>query len=489
MRDIRDWVSLFAAIGHLSLAVTALRGGKRSAIARPIAALCFSLFGWNFATLAHHILGGDAFIVLDSVFTALSPPLLFDVVITFVGQKRRWRVARALTWLLFGALAIASLGGTVSKRMLLWLDEPSWAILFMTGWAPSILFELLVLARYLARTQDVREKARARIVLAAVAVGGSFSTSDVAGVATGIELPYLGAIGTLIAAGLIVTLVVRHDFFERSVSSRTGTYVTAMIGAFVALYLVAFRTFSGNLAAQAFATGVVTLLVVAVVRELAMTIAASRERTQRLTVLGRFSAQMAHDIKSPLAALLGAVQVLEGETDDAARKELLDLVADQAKRVAAIVDRYDRMGRIEPRKSIVRVNEIVRSAARARGIPDERIVLDSKNPECDADPDLLESAVENVVRNAAEATKERGEVRVETELGPTAIVVRVKDTGMGMDARQLERAFEDFYTTKPGGSGLGLAFTRRVMLAHGGDASITSERGVGTTVELRVPIS
>jgi signal transduction histidine kinase len=56
-----------------------------------------------------------------------------------------------------------------------------------------------------------------------------------------------------------------------------------------------------------------------------------------------------------------------------------------------------------------------------------------------------------------------------------------------MDARQRERAFEDFFTPKPEGSGLGLAFVRRVMLAHGGDVTLSSERGRGTTVELRLP--
>ena len=128
-------------------------------------------------------------------------------------------------------------------------------------------------------------------MLAAVAIGASFSTPDVAGAALQIELPYLGAIGTLIAAGLLATLVVRHDFIEKGVPARTGIYVVTMIGAFVTLYLVAFRAFAGSLAAQAFATAVVTALVVGVARELAMGLAQSRERTQRLTVLGRFSTQ------------------------------------------------------------------------------------------------------------------------------------------------------------------------------------------------------
>jgi signal transduction histidine kinase len=486
--DARYWISLLAAVGHLSLAFTAFFAGRRSTLGRPLAALCFALFGWNFATVAHHLLGGDAFNALDSFFSALSPPLLFEMIVRFVGQTRRYRAVRGLVWALFGALAIASLAALRSKEALAWLDEPSWAAWFLAGWLPSLVLQFVLLGRHLVKTSDIEEKSRTRIVLAATAIGAAFSTSDVAH-ALGLPLPYLGAIGTLVAAALLTTLAVRHSLFEQNVSARTTTYVLVMISAFVALYLVAFRAFAGSLGGQAFAAAIVTLLVAATARELASAVAESRERVQRLTVLGRFSAQMAHDIKGPLAALLGAVQVIEALGDDekskAQRKEFLGLVTDQAKRVTAIVDRYDRMGRIEPRKTTVRINEVVRAVAKAKGV--DRLELDSTDPECEADRDLFESAVENVVRNAIEAAEDAKRVRVASERKDGSVFVRVVDEGVGMDARQLERAFEDFFTTKPAGSGLGLPFVRRVLLAHGGDVSIASERGKGTTVELRLP--
>jgi two-component system sensor histidine kinase HydH len=63
----------------------------------------------------------------------------------------------------------------------------------------------------------------------------------------------------------------------------------------------------------------------------------------------------------------------------------------------------------------------------------------------------------------------------------------MEDTGEGMDARTRERAFDDFFTTKATGSGLGLAFVRRVVEAHGGEVSLTSREGHGTVVRLRLP--
>lgn len=487
-------MSLLAAIGHLSLAFTALVTARRSALSRPLAALCFVLFGWNFATLAHHVFGGDAFSALDAAFTALSPPLVLEVVLRFVGQGKRHRRARGMAWLVFGGLAASSLAGLVSPAALAWVDAPGWAGAFLVGWAPTMAFEIFLLVRHLREASDPAEKARTRIVLAALAVGATFSTSDVAH-GLGLPLPYLGSIGTLIAAGLLTTCAVRLGLFDRNVSARTAVYVIGMIGAFVVAYLVLFRVFAGSIAVQAFGSALVTIVVVVVARELGIGLAESRERVQRLAVLGRFSAQMAHDLRSPLTALLGAVQVLEGlpepggaqGKDSSARKEFLELAVAQAKRISSIVDRYDRMGRIEPRTTRVRINEVVRAAARAHALSDELLHLDATDPECEADRDLLESAVENVVRNAVEATKSSGDVRVETLRDASSLVVRVTDTGEGMDARQRERAFEDFFTTKATGSGLGLAFARRVLVAHGGDVSLRSERGKGTVVELRLP--
>jgi signal transduction histidine kinase len=221
-----------------------------------------------------------------------------------------------------------------------------------------------------------------------------------------------------------------------------------------------------------------------VTRELAFSAADGRARAQRLALLGRFSAQMAHDIKGPLTALLGATELLDDARE--ARDEYLGLVRDQARRIATIVERYDRMARVEPQKTLVPIHAVVRAVARAHGLPAANVSLASVDPECDADRALLEAALENVVRNAVEAAGEPVKVRVETELGgvPRSVVIRVIDEGPGMDARVLERATEEFFTTKPEGSGLGLAFARRVVEAHGGALALRSQQGHGTTVEL-----
>lgn len=492
--ETRVWVSLVAAALLLSLAVTAVVAGGRSPVARPLAAFATCMFGWNFAVFGRQFFAAPELSVIDAALTALAPALALEVVLAFTGTARLFRRARLALWAAPLVLSVASLGGFVSTALREWNDAPSWALLFLVAWLPSLGFEVWLLSRHLRGTSDPGEKARARTVLSALTVGAAFAMSDVART-LGLPTPWLGAIGTVVSGALLTTLAVRMELFDRNVQRRTAIYVLAMTTSFVVAYLVVLRSFAGSLTAQTLGTLVVTLFVVAVARELVLARAEARERAARLTVLGRFSAQMAHDLKSPLAALLGAVQVLEQAADDdddarATRKELLPLVAEQARRVAAIVERYDEMGRVEPRLSVVRVNDVARAAARANGLPASVLALAEGDLECDADPDLLESAVENVVRNAVEASEDAATVRIATSSDDArgVCVVRVIDRGVGMDARQRARALDDFFTTKPGGSGLGLSFARRVMAAHGGDLRLDSERGAGTTVELSLPL-
>jgi signal transduction histidine kinase len=257
-----------------------------------------------------------------------------------------------------------------------------------------------------------------------------------------------------------------------------------MIVAFVVAYLVLFRIFAGSRGA-----GLRHRRRHAARRRRC---ASSRTRWQSRSARSISLLGVADGARHqrPLTALLGAVGVLRrGGREDASRVQSSS--PPSAKRIAGIVDLTDRMGRVEPRKTTVRVNEIAQRIARAHAVADVRFA--AGDPECDADRELLESALENVVRNAIEATGTADAVRVETErdLPGGAIVFRVVDRGPGLDARQLERAFEDFFTTKPEGTGLGLPFVRRVLLAHGGDVAMKSERapgpGQGTTVELRLP--
>jgi len=97
----------------------------------------------------------------------------------------------------------------------------------------------------------------------------------------------------------------------------------------------------------------------------------------------------------------------------------------------------------------------------------------------------IKEALLNLVANAQQATVEDGTIEVSASLDDDGdLVVEVKDTGSGMDAKQVERVFAPFFTTKEKGSGLGLPLVRKFVRDHGGDAVLTSALGEGTTVTL-----
>jgi signal transduction histidine kinase len=212
---------------------------------------------------------------------------------------------------------------------------------------------------------------------------------------------------------------------------------------------------------------------------------------------------MAHDLKNPLAAMRGAVAYLRGEVvrgrDLSGQGEFLALLEEQVLRVIGVVDRYQRVGGLQAYRETRAINDIVRSVLSmqhfaAGGATRVRAQLGESLPECALDPELVERAIENLLVNAYEAMPRGGTVTVSTESaqvagGRPAVAVTVSDAGTGMDPRAAERAFEDFFTTKPHGTGLGLFLVKRVAEAHGGDVLLSSRPGLGTVARLSLPVT
>ena len=104
-------------------------------------------------------------------------------------------------------------------------------------------------------------------------------------------------------------------------------------------------------------------------------------------------------------------------------------------------------------------------------------------------PSTLRRAVLNVVQNAIEAMPEGGTLRLECLRTAAEVHVRIRDSGSGIPVELVPRIFEPLYTTKPGGTGLGLYIVREILVAHGGGVAVESVEGQGTTFILMFPIS
>jgi two-component system, NtrC family, sensor histidine kinase HydH len=486
-----DWLRLATIALLLIVAALGVVGGAGSPLARRLALLAIDVAGINVASVANHLLGAPLGSLADAVFTAMAPPLALHFVVTFVGAGRTTKGLLLAAYSALAALAVASGVAFAREGTRAWIEGPMWSALFVGAAVPTLALTLALLVRHL-RSADAGEKPRTRLLLAALALGGTLDTTDVVTSAARHTNYDAGAIGTLVSVGLVAMVVFRLRLFDRDLSASTALYAGTMGTVLVSMYLVVFWTLSERAAALVLATSCVTVVAGLTVREWMESTARIRGQRDRMTVLGRFAAQMAHDVRNPLAAIVGAARLAEDGAVDAEQRRFLGIVVGQAARIGEIVDKYDRLARVEAVRVPTNVADVVQRAASAQALaaPAVRFSLDIDaydGTRAPVDEGLIASAVENLVRNAVEAMPGGGSIVLRVARRGDQVIVRVEDEGEGMDPRRAARAFEDFFTTKASGSGLGLAFVRRVAQAHGGTVALTTRTGKGTAVELRLP--
>lgn len=218
----------------------------------------------------------------------------------------------------------------------------------------------------------------------------------------------------------------------------------------------------------------------------------------RLKELGESVAGVMHDVGAPLAVILGFAELMADEPDAQARRELLEEVADQVRRITELRDELLAFARGE-REVLLRtahVHELKRDIDRIvtralAGTPIAGEVTASYLGPVRVDAPQLLRAVENLVQNAREAMAGgRGSrFRVALERDGSELVCTFADDGPGVPEALRDHLFERFATWgKAHGHGLGLAVVQRVAQAHGGTARCFSAPGAGTRFELRLPV-
>ncbi|MFH1023335.1 MAG: ATP-binding protein [Planctomycetota bacterium] len=218
-------------------------------------------------------------------------------------------------------------------------------------------------------------------------------------------------------------------------------------------------------------------------------------RAERLEVLGKMSAGMAHEIRNPLSAIRMMLQVVERDPRAAVfAEELRRMAAEVARLENSVQDVLAFAGPLVLKKSPADLNAIVRETeVFLRPLADHQGVkfrtrLAGRLPKAPLDADRIKQVILNLGQNALQAASGRGEVRLETLAGAGGgVSLTVSDTGNGIPAEARDRVFEPFFTTKGGGTGLGLAVTRRIVEAHGGIIRFeTGNAGTMFTVELPI---
>lgn len=221
-------------------------------------------------------------------------------------------------------------------------------------------------------------------------------------------------------------------------------------------------------------------------------------KAERLAVVGRMASVVAHEVRNPLNSIALNVDMLadmlsqHGATKEV---EILGAIQREIDRLSEITEEYLRFGRL-PKASLVSCDavrivrdtlEFMASEFQAACIRVQLSVPDTSTL-VRTDESQLKQALLNILRNAVEAMPEGGVITVEVWQMDRHVFISVTDTGCGIPESFRERLFEPFATTKPKGTGLGLAFVQQVMHESGGEVTIESEVGRGTTVCLKLPV-
>lgn len=245
------------------------------------------------------------------------------------------------------------------------------------------------------------------------------------------------------------------------------------------------------------------------------------ELKKRLAMLGEMSGGIAHEFRNSMGTILGYVKILSKSLkEDESVREVISTIITEINSMDFIIKELLNYGKpISPSLSHVDLNGIVRKALdiTISNSPDIKLDIDINAPDLVpvyADEVLLRQALQNIFRNAVESMADGGSLRIEirsqkpsiiTEAGVVSaysergsnipksnikgegVDILISDTGTGIPKDLMEKIFLPFYTTKPRGTGMGLALVHKIILAHGGTIKVDSREGAGTTFKVYLP--
>ncbi len=218
-------------------------------------------------------------------------------------------------------------------------------------------------------------------------------------------------------------------------------------------------------------------------------------RSERLAALGKMAAGVAHELRNPLSSIKGLALLLQSHFhEDNGDRETATILVQEVERlnrsISELLD-YARPQRlrkesVDLRKLVHKAVSLIRIDAETAGIGLTTFFQEGL-PMVDADEDKLNQVLLNLLLNGIQAIEEGGHLGVRVGATDRKIEIVVTDSGCGISAKDLGRVFDPYFTTKPEGTGLGMAMSAKIIEEHGGEIHLQSMLGQGTSVIVEIP--
>jgi len=217
---------------------------------------------------------------------------------------------------------------------------------------------------------------------------------------------------------------------------------------------------------------------------------------ERIAALGRAAAQVAHEVKNPLAGLLLYSLHLKSKSSNFSESQtyLVDKIVDTIKHLNNRVEQI--LGFARPvnltllsgdlNEIVTDVLELLRPQLTANKV-EVRLSTSQQPAYAMLDQSSMRGALMNLILNAIEAMREGGTLNVAIDHTEQSLQLEIADTGLGISEEEAKKIFEPFYTTKEQGLGLGMPYAKKIIEQHGGTISLNSRRGKGTTISITLP--
>lgn len=217
-------------------------------------------------------------------------------------------------------------------------------------------------------------------------------------------------------------------------------------------------------------------------------------RADRLSALGELSAGLAHEIRNPLGALEGAVQILQrSELPSETRQEFAGMAGKEVGRLKSLLTQFLDFARPQPpqRMSIepsILLNSIASLAAETAKMAQTEIRVEvQETAPISVDSEQIRQVLLNLVLNAVQAMHEGGRITLRSHQEDESIILEVVDQGPGIAPENVERIFDPFFTTRSTGTGLGLSIAHQIVHGHGGEILVRNNPDRGATFAVTLP--